>query len=116
MELSLLLVDPLPARGAWIETVELEVSVLIRTFLDRALVAVSDTSEIDNLLFTNGLDFKFDDLIDACALLSPISDAAAPQVHAVELKVVLVCVFELFNCRRKLVLEFEQNVLPEPFA
>ena len=116
MELSLLLVDPLPAWGAWIETVELEVSVLIRTLLDRALIAVSDTSEIDDLLFTDGLDFEFDDLVDACALLGTVSDAAAPQVHAVELKVVLVRLFKLFNCRCKLVLEFEQDVLSEALA
>lgn len=107
MKLALFLVDPLPARGTRAVAVEFEVGVLLGSAPNRAFVAIGRTTEIDNLLLADGLDSKFEDLIDACALLAAVGDTATPEMHTVELEVVLVGLFELLDRRCELVFEFE---------
>ena len=99
MELSLLLVDPLPTGSVRVEAVEFEVCVLLRPTFGRAFIAVGSTSKVDNLLLTNCLYFELQNLIDTRALLSAISYAAAPKRHAIELEIVFVCLFEFFDGR-----------------
>ena len=78
MELSLLLVDPLPTGSVRVVAVEFKVCVLLRPALGGAFVAVGSTSKVDNLLLTNCLYFELQNLIDTRTLLSAISYAAAP--------------------------------------
>ena len=78
MELSLLLVDPLPTGSVRVVAVEFKVCVLLRPALGGAFVSIGSTSKVDNLLLTNCLYFELQNLIDTRTLLSAISYAAAP--------------------------------------
>ena len=112
MELSFFLMNPLPPWRSWCEAIEFEHRILLVAF-HCVLVAISNTSKVDNSLLTDALDFEFNYLVNTSTLLAAISDLVFPEVHIFELKVFLVRFFELLHGWLELILELEEDVLAE---
>ena len=115
VELTLLLVHPLPARLSRCETVKL-VGDVLKPRLARGLLSVAIAPEDETLARAAILHLKLDDLIDSRTILACKRNLILPEPHRVKLEVLLIHASECFNRRFHLLLELEENVPAETLA
>ena len=115
VELSLLLVDPLPARLPRCETVELVLRVLLASF-GSALVAITLAAKEDGLARAERFNAELEHLVNSGALLITKGDLAFPQPGRPILEILAVLSLKSLNCRLHQLLEFKNYVSAEPFA
>lgn len=86
MELTFLLVHPLPSRLTWCEAIEL-VGDVLTTLLICVLIAIPTAAKDDALAGAFCFDAEFDHLVNPSALLTAEGNLVLPQAHGFKLEV-----------------------------
>lgn len=115
MELSLLLMNPLPARLPGRETIKLILRIL-DSLIFCAFPTITRTTKEDSLARAGFFYLIFYNLVDSCSNLITKINLALPKANRMVFEVFTVLSLEGFYGRFHLLLEFENYVSTETFA